>query len=514
MDADRLNLNQLGQIDYDAEAGPNERVRFRLLPERLERCHFGKLIRIISEGPPKRQYVGKIVAGPFHPAPGMNGAQPPYGELEIQGEIEGTHLVGTLRRPKPGSVVLDLAFDEIAGLLHCTGDLLLGSLTDTPNVLFALQSKSKEVLPRNLGVFGTVGSGKSNTTQVLIEEAAAAGWAVAVLDVEGEYIRMDQPVGPGPGANALARYVRSPRGVPAFQVFVPHSCKSDRADAKKFCLRLADFDIDVIAEILEANQAERSALRDCVEYFENLNRASLRTTEAEELTALLDGSPSARMPFTLYSMIQRARDKAPRSTNEFDYQGLLNKLNQLKGAEIVDLANEHAIAPGQIVKAGQVSVFDISVADDFVKSLVIADLLRKVFALKILQQEAAPTLVVIEEAHTFISRQDKATMQATLQMLRTVARRGRKRWLGLVFVSQQPGHLPPEIFELCNTRIVHNVRSLHNLEALRATASDVASEVWSRCPLLRPGEAVVSSPQLDRPCVIQVRPAASLRRFA
>lgn len=514
MDNPAENLNLLGTVDWDDDAARHERVRCRLLQERVDRCHFGKLVRIVAEGPPRRQFVARIVGGPYFPAGPAQGSGGAHAELEVQGEIEGGLVVGSTRRPKPGSSILDLSFTEIGNLLKCTGDLLLGALAETPAVLFGLQSKSKEVLPRNVGIFGTVGSGKSNTTQVLIEEAAAAGWAVVLVDVEGEYIRMDQPVPAGPAASQLVRYCRAAKGLADFQVLAPRSCRSERADAKPFCLRLADFEVDVISEILEANAAERQALRDCVEYLLNLSRQSLKITEKEELASLLDGSSAAKLPFSLFSLIQRARDKAPRSTTEIDYTGLLNKLNQLKGADIVDVANESAISPGDLVQAGRVSVFDVSVADDFVKSLVIADLLRKVFALKILQESSAPTLVILEEAHTFISRQDRATMQATLQMLRTVARRGRKRWLGLVFVSQQPGHLPPEIFELCNTRIVHNVRSLHNLEALKSTASDVGAEVWARCPLLRPGEAVVSSPQLDRPCVVQIRPAASVRRFS
>ena len=104
-------------------------------------------------------------------------------------------------------------------------------------------------------------------------------------------------------------------------------------------------------------------------------------------------------------------------------------------------------------------------------------------------------------------------MQATLHMLRNVTRRGRKRWLAMAFVSQQPGHLPPEIFELCNTRIVHTLRSMHNLEALISTTSDMTRELWARCPLLGTGEAIVSSPQLKRPVTVSIRPAHSQRKF-
>jgi DNA helicase HerA-like ATPase len=103
-------------------------------------------------------------------------------------------------------------------------------------------------------------------------------------------------------------------------------------------------------------------------------------------------------------------------------------------------------------------------------------------------------------------------MQATLHMLRNVTRRGRKRWLAMAFVSQQPGHLPPEIFELCNTRIVHTLRSMHNLDALMGTTGEVSREVWARCPLLGQGQAVLSSPQLNRSVTVSVRPAASRRK--
>jgi DNA helicase HerA-like ATPase len=162
---------------------------------------------------------------------------------------------------------------------------------------------------------------------------------------------------------------------------------------------------------------------------------------------------------------------------------------------------------------GRVSVIDVSIANDIVKNLVTADLLRKAFALKVTRPDTPPTLIVVEEAHSFISRERAQTMHATMHMLRNITRRGRKRWLAMAFVSQQPGHLPPEIFELCNTRIVHTLRSTHNLDALIATTGDVGHDLWARCPLLGPGQAVLSSPQLARSVIVSMRPAACRRKF-
>ncbi len=219
------------------------------------------------------------------------------------------------------------------------------------------------------------------------------------------------------------------------------------------------------------------------------------------------------MPFTLRSLRERAAERSARSSEFFDYAGLTAKLSWLMHAEVFDLLNMPSIDPVRMLAPGRVSIVDVSVANDIVKNMVTADLLRKAFALKLIRPETPPTLLVIEEAHSFISRERVQTMQATLQMLRNVTRRGRKRWLAMAFVSQQPGHLPPEIFELCNTRIVHTLRSMHNLEALMVTTGDVTRELWQRCPLLGQGQAVISSPQLTWSIVVSIRPAACQRKY-
>jgi hypothetical protein len=345
----------------------------------------------------------------------------------------------------------------------------------------------------------------------MIEEAAARGWAVIVLDVESEYTDMDGASDADGGR--MARFGRAPMGIGDFKVSHPASCASDRADSEAFTLRLADFETSVICEILQTTVPERNALLDCVEHFMQKAKTKTATTETEGLGALLDPSPNARLPFTLRALKDRAGERSSRSNEFFDYTGLSCKLLWLLQSGAFDQQGTRSLDPSQLLVAGRVSILDVSVANDIVKNLATADLLRKVFAYKLSTPQTPPTLLVIEEAHSFISREKVETMQATLQMLRNVARRGRKRWLSLAFVSQQPGHLPPELFELCNTRFVHTLRSTHNLDAMMATAGDVNREMWDRCPLLGAGEAIVTSPQLRRAVVVNVRPAASRRKF-
>src|SRR5947209_1556300 len=121
--------------------------------------------------------------------------------------------------PAPGSAVYGLSPVEVADLHGFAGDMLLGNLAGKNDVWVSLQSKDKGVLPRNLGIFGTVGSGKSNTAQVVVEEAARNGWAVIVVDVESEYTNMDQPTDEAALVARLARFGRQPEGLEDLHVY-------------------------------------------------------------------------------------------------------------------------------------------------------------------------------------------------------------------------------------------------------------------------------------------------------
>ncbi|WP_409014958.1 hypothetical protein [Archangium sp.] len=52
--------------------------------------------------------------------------------------------------------------------------------------------------------------------------------------------------------------------------------------------------------------------------------------------------------------------------------------------------------------------------------------------------QSTPVLLIIEEAHAFLSANWISRMPVLLERVARIARRGRKRWLGLVFVTQLP----------------------------------------------------------------------------
>jgi DNA helicase HerA-like ATPase len=510
-------IRRLGQLEWDGPDAVSDRVMLRAPYANGGRVLRNQYVRIVDADGPRTGFLARIVAGPFYQGDSTNGEPGAnshvLAELELQGELVHGRARDTNARPRPGASVHALAPAEVAEMHGFEGEMLLGNLIGQDDLWVELRSKDKGVLPRNVGIFGTVGSGKSNSCQVVIEEAARNGWAVIVLDVEGEYIEMDQPTDDGALLQRLAWFGLRPLGLRDFHVFHPASCPSECPTSEPFTLRLADFDTSVIGEILQVSMPERNALLDCVEHLQQKARTKVSTSEPEGLKLLLDPSAGAKLPFNLRSLRERAIDRCSRSTEFFDYAGVSAKLTWLVSSEAFDQVNLGSLDVARMIQPGRVSVLDVSIANDVVKNLVTADLLRKAFALKVTAPESPPTLIVIEEAHSFINRERAQTMQATMHMLRNITRRGRKRWLAMAFVSQQPGHLPQELFELCNTRIVHTLRSTHNLDALIATTGDVGHDLWARCPLLGPGQAVVSSPQLGRSVVVSVRPAMCRRKF-
>lgn len=147
---------------------------------------------------------------------------------------------------------------------------------------------------------------------------------------------------------------------------------------------------------------------------------------------------------------------------------------------------------------------------------MIADLLRGVqdaqdeayasYEKALTTNAAAPApprvLIILEEAHEFLSAERIDRMRILFEQVATIARRGRKRWLSLVFVTQLPQHLPRQIYGLVNSYILHKITDPQVVRDLRQTVSGIDESLWGRLTSLAPGQAIVSFPHLARPLLV------------
>jgi DNA helicase HerA-like ATPase len=171
----------------------------------------------------------------------------------------------------------------------------------------------------------------------------------------------------------------------------------------------------------------------------------------------------------------------------------------------------------ELLRAGSVSVIDLSEsAVSELNNIVIADLLRglqetqdDLYTAHERGEGEAPArvLVIVEEAHEFLSAERIEKMEILFEQVASIAKRGRKRWLGLVFVTQLPGHLPRQLFGLVNSWILHKMTDPQVLASLQKTVHGIDEGLWSRLPGLAPGQAVVSFPHMTRPLLASLDPA-------
>lgn len=118
---------------------------------------------------------------------------------------------------------------------------------------------------------------------------------------------------------------------------------------------------------------------------------------------------------------------------------------------------------------GPLAVIDLSLVPSEVVHVVVAVLARVIFEslqrYRRLQAEglSLPTVLVLEEAHTFIRRgkDDEGPASSPSQLCREIferiAREGRKFGLGLVLSSQRPSELSATVLAQCNTFILHRI---------------------------------------------------------
>ena len=532
----------LGFVNFDDVRGKNNELEIRIPFQDIERLRRGQYV-LVGETNTQNPYLGRVILGPFY-TPDAVSRESAFArasilmanEVPFLPDFHGvckTEILGRVNRsshslrsfssrPFPKTPVYEMPPEEIADLLKLQGNMYLGHLTGYEKIKVKLDSHQKKVIPRNLGIFGTVGSGKTNTSQVIIEEATAAGWSVIVLDVEGEYISMDRPNEEAAKSKSLKysmeQFGVSPRGVESIQVFHCPGTESKRKDAQEFCLHFGKLSPYSLSEIMGLNDAQEMRFLelydDAVAKLRNDAGKSKGQSKWDRLSDDADDFAeydNLTLEYLMKELNRRLQTESIGFGNKASWNKVRQLLNKLRRYQIFNSV-DYILDVEDLVESGQLSVFDLSDATNLrINNIVIAQLLREVFDKKISQPDTPPTLIMIEEAHTFVSRENVKTMENIVDMLREISRRGRKRWLGLCFISQQPAHLPNEIYELCNTKIVHQTTGKRNLSALHVSAGSVNEAVWGEVPLLGQGKALIISPQFSHPVLCDVRPCSSNR---
>lgn len=484
-------------------------------------------------------------------------------EIEIFGERADGLVIPPVKRPCPNSPVFLLRDDDVKAVLGLNvppddKPVRLGLLGGRETLPVEVPAAKKSVLYKHVAILGTTGGGKSTTVSGAIMHFSEAGNAVVVFDIEGEYTTMNGPTENPQMLAALTKRQLKPKGAANTRLFCLAGrtpANPDHPNIRRFKIAFDELSPTVLAEVLDLSEPQERRLMDAYEIcrvtmdalkiypatpqevqesldIDELVRGWPKMTIDMMIDAVsaaitsIDGDLSAYKAKSAFAghedkliQVLKARkiEKDVRS-----WLAIAKRLWRMKKANVFSNNRNESINVDDLLSPGTVSIIDLSDMDGpYLRNLVIAQMLRTLQErqdeLYTKREEAIrddrepPALtrvnIFIEEAHEFLSAQRIKQMPNLFDQVARIARRGRKRYLGLVFVTQLPSHLPDEVLGLVNNWIIHKLTDTGVVNRLRKVVPGVNEATWNTLPNLAPGQALCSFTHLARPVMTSIDPS-------
>lgn len=169
-----------------------------------------------------------------------------------------------------------------------------------------------------------------------------------------------------------------------------------------------------------------------------------------------------------------------------------------------------------------VTVIDLSLVPTEVVHIVTSVIARLVLeALQRYRKAQAgntlPTVLVMEEAHTFIKRyisdnEVKSAQETCSHTFEKIAREGRKFGLGLILSSQRPSELSPTVLSQCNTFLLHRLSNHTDQDLVHRLVPDNMRGLLRDLPSLPSRNAVLLGWASELPVAVEIRNLARQHR--
>ena len=121
-----------------------------------------------------------------------------------------------------------------------------------------------------------------------------------------------------------------------------------------------------------------------------------------------------------------------------------------------------------------------------------------------------PTVLIVEEAHTFVKdyQRNTETPSAAVvccQIFERIAREGRKFGLGLVLSSQRPSELSPTVLSQCNSFLLHRISNDSDQNLVQRLVPDNLRGLFRELPSLPSQTAILLGWATELPVLVKMR---------
>jgi uncharacterized protein len=424
-------------------------------------------------------------------------------DIDFLGEGDEERLTGKLynfrrgvtRYPMPGAEVFPVTTADLKQVYGADdrAHFGIGTVYPTRDVRAALYMDA--MLGKHFALVGSTGTGKSTSAALILHRICdmAPQGHVVMIDPHGEYAAAFRTRGAIYDVNNLQMPYWLMNFEEHCEVFLTTSGSERQIDA------------DILAK--------------CLLMARSKNRIG------QEIAKLTVDAPIPYLLSDLCNLISLEMGKMDRAGDTAPYLRLKSKIEEIKadprygfmfsGMLVADTMASFLSRIFRLPGDGKpISVVDVSGVPSDITAVVVAVLSRMTFDFAIWSRNEPqrPILLVCEEAHRYIPRDDDGSSVG--RILSRIAKEGRKYGVSLGLITQRPSDLAEGVLSQCGTIIAMRLNNDRDQAFVRAAMPEGARGFLDAIPALRNRECIISGEGVAIPIRVAFDPLQEDRRPA
>jgi len=411
---------------------------------------------------------------------------------------------GVTRYPIPSSAVHPVTTDDLRAIFAASDEphIEIGTVYPTDDIRGALYVDP--MLSKHFAVLGSTGTGKSTSVALILHRISQLSpeGHIVMIDPHGEYSAAFK----GCGELFNVDNLQLPYWLMNFEEHCEVLLTTQDSERQR--------DADILAKCLLAAR-----------------------TKGKDLSTLGKVTVDSPIPYLLADLntiLVNEMGKLDRAGDTLPYQRLKTKLDELRADPRYTFMFSGMLVsdsmPGLLAKLFRlpshgrpISIVDVSGVPSEVTSVVVSVLARMVFDYAIWSRTEAqrPLLLVCEEAHRYVPKDEHADGQSVRKILERIAKEGRKYGVSLGLITQRPSDLAEGVLSQCGTIVSMRLNNDRDQACVRAAMPEGARGFLDAIPALRNRECIVCGEGVAIPIRVRFddlepekRPASSDPSFA
>ena len=355
--------------------------------------------------------------------------------------------------------------------------------------------KVNDMLGKHFAVLGTTGSGKSSTVALLLgamlDNLPRAH--VVLIDPHDEYASAFGPLAEVIQQNTLK---------------LPYWFMNHEEMCEIFC-----------SKGTSTTDAERLILKDAI-----TEGRRQYMGENPKFTPNVDTPTPFRIQHC-FKLIEESMGRLEKPEGAQPYLRLLTRIDSLRndnrysfmfpGISIVDnMASVLQRILRRPVEGKPITILNMAGVPAEVSDVVISFVCRTIFATGVWANDPklAPVLLVCEEAHRYVPRDEQAGFAPTRKALAAIAKEGRKYGISLGLITQRPSEISESILSQCGTLFALRMSNDKDQTFIKHAMPDGSDGFIKVLPTLRTQECVVVGEGVEMPMRVKLDDLATERR--